>query len=72
MTNINFRLDANGINVFYNGFLVYMEEITAHGGNISKKAIKIAKRIASGNYPDPMRRQIDIIDTVMQRFNNNK
>lgn len=61
LQNINFKLDGNGINVFYRGFLVYMEK----SNDVYHRLFKLAEEVRDGKYPEGMMSQMEIADTIM-------
>jgi hypothetical protein len=63
---MNIKINETGINVFYEGFLVYVENLVAPDETIPHKALRIAKEIRQGNYPEGLIRQIEIADMIIK------
>ena len=61
LQHINFKLDGNGINVFYHGFLVYME----NSNDVYHRLFKLAEEVRDGKYPKGMMDQMNIANMIM-------
>jgi len=62
--------DNNMISVYFYGFTVYMEPLNGSIEEKMHRAKEISSFVKNGEFPDAMRRQIEIVKTIMRYGND--